>query len=72
MKNYANLYFAIICCYKYLSILYSGQADRRGFQDTMNFISESKFVKKECDMGNLMGDHTSGHKSCSFLFHSEF
>lgn len=67
MENDPDLYFAIICYYKYFSILYSGQVDRRDFRDPGYCILESKFVKKGYDIGNLMKNDTSGHKSCSFF-----
>lgn len=52
-ENGPDLYFAIACCYKHLSLLYSGQVVKTGFQDTGICILQSKLVKMESDIGNI-------------------
>lgn len=53
MENGPDLYFAIACCYKHLSFLYSGQVIKTGFQDAGICILQSKLVKMESDIGNI-------------------
>lgn len=62
--NGPDPYFATVCCYKHLSLLYSGQVVQMGFQDTGICILQSKLVKMESDLGNKNG--ALHHKSCSF------